>query len=572
MSIKKVFTAPVGTKITTKDCINSYPCPCCDSKSVKRVEKKTKSTILDFNGQLLPAHEKWSIRFFSCTNCLHDYSIIEKNNELWANGDNLSPIEEFEIFWKYMDNEFCLSAYIDEDVYKTVPYDDIRDWHIENFITYMKNAGLVLNNSMENEWDIRMSSSDKEKHNIQTNRDFIDYLVGVVEKVVPISEYEESEYTQELDNEKYLAFSPYLDLDTISTEFPVACFIGRFQIPHEIHFLHLKNAYKKYGKVIVLVGSSNRSRDPKNPFTVEERVSIFKEYMKNNFIPDDAVQFIGIPDFKSIQKWTDYVKNEVQKVHQGAITLIGSYKDASSFYLDLFPEWEQDFSPQIKGFSSSYYRDPYWEDGEISLELPKETQKFMENFKNTREYFDIRQFDRGNKNYQRNMKKIPFPVPFLTGDALVECNGHILLIRRNSECGNDQLALPGGFFESGLKYNPNTQLFEMTESRDNNFTDAAIREMSEEAGLSVNGVVIPKKTLVDSVVQEKIYSEADRSLRWRIITQVAHINLKMDTIPVAYAGSDAKEAIWMPISELRGKENEFFEDHFLIIDDLLGIY
>lgn len=569
MPIKKVFTGSVGAKITTKDCINAHPCPCCDSKSVKRVEKKTKSTILDFNGQLLPAHEKWSIRFFRCTNCLHDYSIIEKNNELWANGDNLSPIEEFEIFWKYMDNEFCLSAYIDEDVYKTVPYDDIRDGHIENFITYMKNAGLVLNNIMENEWDIRMSRADQEKHNIQTNKDFINYLVSVVEKVVPISEYEESEYTQELDNEKYLAFS--LETNSFSPENVAACFIGRFQIPHEIHFLHLKNAYRNYRKVIVLIGSSNRSRDPKNPFTVEERISIFKEYMKNNFIPDDAIHFIGIPDFKSVTKWTNHVKNEVQKFHQGETILVGSYKDASSYYLDLFPQWKQDFTPIIKGFSSSYYREPYFENGEIHDELPEETQEFLLKFKDTRVYWDLCAFDKGNKNYQRGFKNLPFAVPFMTGDALVECNDCILVIRRSGECGDGQLALPGGFFESGLKYNPNTGLYDSAPG-DTDSISSAIRELHEEARIEVGGVVLDEEYYRSIIRNSKVYCEPDRSLRWRISTTTTHFKLPyMESLPEVYINNEVKQATWIPIKDLPSYATEFFEDHYLMIDDMLGL-
>lgn len=36
-------------------------------------------------------------------------------------------------------------------------------------------------------------------------------------------------------------------------------------------------------------------------------------------------------------------------------------------------------------------------------------------------------------------------------------------------------------------------------------------------------------------------------------------------------GDDAAEAAWVPIEALPGMEERFFEDHFHILDELLGL-
>lgn len=353
-----------------------------------------------------------------------------------------------------------------------------------------------------------------------------------------------------------------------------ACFIGRFQIPHEIHFKIFKEAFRKYKSVYVLIGSANRSRDPKNPLSVDERISIFKEYMNNNLIPESAVKFIPINDFKSVDKWVDHVRMEVNKYIQNTqtgVVLVGANKDASSYYLNSFPQWEQDFTPVIKGFSSSYYREPYFENGTIHDELPKETQEFLLKFKDTRMYWDLCAFDKGNKNYQRGFKNLPFAVPFMTGDALVECNDCILVIRRSGECGDGQLALPGGFFESGLKYNSNTGLYDSAPG-DKDSISSAIRELHEEARIEVNGVVLDEEYYRSIIQKSKVYCEADRSLRWRISTTTTHFKLPyMESLPEVYINNEVKQATWIPIKDLPVFATEFFEDHYLMIDDMLGL-
>lgn len=120
--------------------------------------------------------------------------------------------------------------------------------------------------------------------------------------------------------------------------------------------------------------------------------------------------------------------------------------------------------------------------------------------------------------------------PAVTADIVVmkessrdnECNGNtgleLLLIKRmNHPCINSW-ALPGGFAEEG-----------------ESLADSAKRELFEETG--VHGV---------PVIQLQTWGEPDRDPRGRVITvsYLAYLEEEVEVI----AGDDAKEAIWVTVS------------------------
>ena len=132
-------------------------------------------------------------------------------------------------------------------------------------------------------------------------------------------------------------------------------FIGRFQPFHLGHRHVIRTALERARHVIVLVGSPNVSRSVKNPFTLEER-----EAMIRAVFPREAGERRLI--VKSID---DYLYNETAWITavQRAVTqtvietgnaggialhgtrdfkigLVGHLKDASSSYLQAFPDWD----------------------------------------------------------------------------------------------------------------------------------------------------------------------------------------------------------------------------------------
>jgi bifunctional NMN adenylyltransferase/nudix hydrolase len=129
-------------------------------------------------------------------------------------------------------------------------------------------------------------------------------------------------------------------------QFDYLVFIGRFQPFHVGHWEVLDRALGLADKVIVLVGSSNQPRTIKNPFTFDER----KKMIQNAFRQEnDRIVVEPLSDNKyNDTAWAASVQSIVSshvtsmgwsdKPRRGGI--IGHVKDDSSYYLNLFPQWE----------------------------------------------------------------------------------------------------------------------------------------------------------------------------------------------------------------------------------------
>src|SRR5262245_52975 len=76
-------------------------------------------------------------------------------------------------------------------------------------------------------------------------------------------------------------------------------FVGRFQPLHNGHVHVINEALKHARKVIVLVGSSNVARSPRNPFTYDERRTMIESAARRGEIAaaSDRVLIRPLPDF-----------------------------------------------------------------------------------------------------------------------------------------------------------------------------------------------------------------------------------------------------------------------------------
>ncbi len=63
-----------------------------------------------------------------------------------------------------------------------------------------------------------------------------------------------------------------------------------------------------------------------------------------------------------------------------------------------------------------------------------------------------------------------------------------------------------------------------------------------------------------------------RPMRTWLRTPAPHFCFHLDTRepPPILGGDDASEALWVPISEISRLEDSFFEDHFLVLADVLS--
>lgn len=122
--------------------------------------------------------------------------------------------------------------------------------------------------------------------------------------------------------------------------FDYLVFIGRFQPFHLAHMQTIKIALQQSQKMILALGSAQNERNIKNPFSAAER----EQMILSNFSEADQkrIKFVHVIDVYDDQKWQQLVKSLVKEVAEpeAKVGLIGHFKDESSYYLKLFPEWE----------------------------------------------------------------------------------------------------------------------------------------------------------------------------------------------------------------------------------------
>jgi 8-oxo-dGTP diphosphatase len=131
---------------------------------------------------------------------------------------------------------------------------------------------------------------------------------------------------------------------------------------------------------------------------------------------------------------------------------------------------------------------------------------------------------------------------FLTVDLVIltirDDELQVLLVERKNDPFKGHLALPGGYLRGA-------------ETLD----ESALRELREETGL--DGTTLHLEQL-------RTYSAPERDPRGRVIT-TAYLALGPD-LPVPVAGTDARDAFWMPVDKMQEQGSLAF-DHGTILSD-----
>ncbi len=341
-------------------------------------------------------------------------------------------------------------------------------------------------------------------------------------------------------------------------KFDALVLIGRFQPLHLAHIELLKLAASKANKVIIIVGSADKPRTYKNPFSYAERKTILENAVWQEKIDAEFCFNPNIDTVYNDQAWAARVQDIVSK-HTNknqSVGIIGHKKDASSFYLDMFPQWEfvdVDAIPPPAPLNATDIRELYFRsDCNLSYlqnVVPESTVNFLAEFMQTPDFRQLVREREFIEEYKKQYASYPYPPIFVTCDACVICSGHVLMIKRKSEPGKGLWALPGGFV------NANT---------DSSVKAACIRELREETGIKV-----PAPVLNGSIAGNCVFDAIDRSSRGRTITHAFHIKLPEGPLPKVKGMDDAAKAKWIPISEI--KSAECFEDHYEIISYFVGV-
>ncbi|MBS1795000.1 MAG: bifunctional nicotinamide-nucleotide adenylyltransferase/Nudix hydroxylase [Acidobacteria bacterium] len=343
-------------------------------------------------------------------------------------------------------------------------------------------------------------------------------------------------------------------------KYQYAIVIGRFQPLHLAHQDLIEYSLTLAERVIVILGSARSAPDVKNPFTPSMREEIIRACF-----PADAgrLVFRAVRDYPyNDHVWTTEVQNVVNETTDYAdarVALVGFFKDKSSYYLNLFPQWDfEEFYCADKkklALNATAIRDKYFaEDDEWRDFVSPAVARYLDAFRRTDYYPNLRGEFEYLKKYREDtqFKGVPYKPVFLTTDAVVVQSGHILVIRRGFQPGRGLLALPGGFLAENMT-----------------LEDSAIKELKEETQIRV-----PVPVLRGSIRASHVFDYPERSLRGRTVTFAYHIELEpnlKEGLPRVKGGDDAKKAFWLPLSALGEKEDEFFEDHIHIIRYFLGL-
>lgn len=341
-------------------------------------------------------------------------------------------------------------------------------------------------------------------------------------------------------------------------KFGTLVFIGRFQPFHNGHHAVVKQALSLADRVVLVIGSSFKARDIRDPFTFEERRNMI-EWCFREEVREGRLRFVAVRDYPyDDSKWVAAVQRAVEgEVGSlpGKIGLIGHAKDHTSFYLKIFPMWGSVSVPNVQGINATDIRASIFEKPSLS-NLPIPLGAYMvliDTIINLEHYDDdlwkvLCEEYRMIQDYREAWKAAPYAPTFVTVDAVVVQSGHVLLVKRKASPGKGLWALPGGFL-----------------NQEETLLDGAIRELREETRIKV-----PAPVLRGSVVGQKTFDAPNRSLRGRTITTAFHIDLGYDTtLPKVKGSDDAEKAKWVPFNQVRS--DQMFEDHFSILDHFLKI-
>ena len=260
--------------------------------------------------------------------------------------------------------------------------------------------------------------------------------------------------------------------------YDVGVFIGRFQPFHLAHLKEIQRTLTLAEHCIVVIGSYRSSPSPKNPFTAKEREDMISRSLDGDL---DKIHFVYVRDYlyNDTQWFSDVTRlvssklDELGLTRDAKICLTGCNKDESSYYIGSLPDsWRREIIhvPHMK-LNATDIREKLLagKDPKKLKNIPIGTRMVLEDyvespsFQATKEEFEFYQ------SYKAMFESLPYPPVFVTTDAVVIKNGHVLVVKRKMNPGKGKLALPGGHLDV-----------------DKPIIDSCLKELKEETKINVN--------------------------------------------------------------------------------------
>jgi len=147
----------------------------------------------------------------------------------------------------------------------------------------------------------------------------------------------------------------------------VGIYIGRFEPFHLGHWKTCQKALKECEGLILVLGSSTSTNAFKNPWSLEERIQMIQSCFTNE--EKIKISFVGLEDVNDDVKWKNLLKEKLSLPSHIKVNLYGHHKDASSYYLDSFPEWNLVETGNFHSINSTDIRKMYFENDTVPFSL-----------------------------------------------------------------------------------------------------------------------------------------------------------------------------------------------------------
>lgn len=334
----------------------------------------------------------------------------------------------------------------------------------------------------------------------------------------------------------------------------VGVYIGRFQPFHNGHRDVLDKAFESFDHIVIVVGSSNAAPTIKNPWSFELRAAMIRGSLHP--FEQSRISIVPVQDYLYNESgWISEVQFCVWKVLGGKamesntnIKLICPRKDASSYYLDNFPSWENFEVAIDRRVNATDLRMLMFNDWHLGgSAVPPAVSAMIKAWMEASDFERLQREFRAYEEEKEAWKDSPFPVTINCADAVVIYKNRIAIIVRGGDIGNGLLALPGGHIDYS----------------DDSFMDAAERELKEETGLNAS-------SFITSDFRTKVFDHPDRNPVTRVFSNAFYYEvLDMDG-EVMYPNDDATGAFWMPLELLPRLRDQFHADHYEIIQHFLN--
>ncbi len=268
-----------------------------------------------------------------------------------------------------------------------------------------------------------------------------------------------------------------VSLQTMKKDYDYALLIGRFQPFHRGHFALYQKACLLADKVIVVIGSHQRSSSLLDPWTSEERCKMISQHCRTMppsflFMQDSAYNF---PEWRRRLKTMLRAQLQLDGADENAsVVVLGHLRDQSSYYLKFFEPWHfYAVAEQANGCNASDIRKALFEArlDAVDSELDANNLDFIKQWTNTDAFMRLANEYRDLEIASRNLQAKTSEQRSVL--ACLVYRDFVVLEHRDTHPGKGQFALPEKILDDTQE--PNQEVSQLFKELDQDVGAAGVQ-------------------------------------------------------------------------------------------------